>query len=367
VGLASYLTIALALPANLGAQGGDMSGRELFVAACANCHGTSGEGATQSQVGFTDPIPDFNDCSYASREAAKDWFTVVHQGGPSRGFSRRMPAFGKALTAEQIERVVAYVRSICQDRSWPRGELNLPRPIATEKAYPEDELVITSSAVTRRGQRTSTLTAIFEKRFGVRNQYEVVIPIGRREVGDDTRTRWSGAQLGDMKLAVKRAIVHDSQATRILTLGSELLLPTGRVASGFGNGTFVYEPFVLGAHTIGDNGFIQFELGSEIPFDRSRTPGEAFARSALGYSWQPSGHGRTWSPMLEATLARPFRRSARAEWDLFPQMQVSLNTRQHIQLNMGVRLPVTQRAGRNRELVAYLLWDWFDGGLRDGW
>ena len=116
----------------------ERTGQQLYQAACQSCHAPNGTGMERSQVGFADAIPDFTDCSYASREAAQDWQTVVSKGGPSRRFSHRMPAFGGALTAAEIERVVDYVRSFCSDRSWPRGELNLPRPMETEKAFPED-------------------------------------------------------------------------------------------------------------------------------------------------------------------------------------------------------------------------------------
>jgi hypothetical protein len=60
-----------------------------------------------------------------------------------RGFSEEMPAFGEALTEEELGRVIAYVQTFCTDRSWPRGELNLPRAFFTEKAFPEDEAVST--------------------------------------------------------------------------------------------------------------------------------------------------------------------------------------------------------------------------------
>jgi hypothetical protein len=36
-------------------------------------------------------------------------------------------------------------------------------------------------------------------------------------------------------------------------------------------------------------------------------------------------------------------------------------------LNVGVRAPLNDRQGRHPRLMVYLLWDWFDGGLRDGW
>ena len=35
--------------------------------------------------------------------------------------------------------------------------------------------------------------------------------------------------------------------------------------------------------------------------------------------------------------------------------------------NLGVRVPVNETAGRDTQLVMYLLWDWFDGGFFDGW
>jgi hypothetical protein len=33
----------------------------------------------------------------------------------------------------------------------------------------------------------------------------------------------------------------------------------------------------------------------------------------------------------------------------------------------GVRVPITRRSERPTELVFYLLWDWFDGGVLEGW
>ena len=41
---------------------------------------------------------------------------------------------------------MGYIRSLCTDDNWPRGELNLPRALLTEKAYPEDEWVVEAGA-----------------------------------------------------------------------------------------------------------------------------------------------------------------------------------------------------------------------------
>jgi hypothetical protein len=34
--------------------------------------------------------------------------------------------------------------------------------------------------------------------------------------------------------------------------------------------------------------------------------------------------------------------------------------------NVGARIPV-DGSDRNVQVMGYLLWDWFDGGLLDGW
>jgi hypothetical protein len=52
---------------------------------------------------------------------------------------------------------------------------------------------------------------------------------------------------------------------------------------------------------------------------------------------------------------------------MVPQVQITLNTRQHIRLNVGLRVPLNETSERSTEFVVYLLWDWFDGGFFDGW
>jgi len=71
--------------------------------------------------------------------------------------------------------------------------------------------------------------------------------------------------------------------------------------------------------------------------------------------------------MLELLGARELVSGEKVQWDLVPQMQVTLNRRQHIMANFGVRLPVTDSGTRNTQLLFYILWDWFDGGLLEGW
>src|SRR5512132_1996373 len=122
------------------------TGREIFRAACAGCHGPDGKGAPDTQVGFEKPetFPDFTRCDQTTPELDVDWRSTIRNGGRGRGFSPIMPSFGEALTEQQIDLVIGYLRGFCKGPAWPRGELNLPRPLYTEKAFPEDEVILTT-------------------------------------------------------------------------------------------------------------------------------------------------------------------------------------------------------------------------------
>src|SRR6266478_236495 len=120
------------------------TGKEIYEAGCAGCHGGDGKGAPQSTIGFEKPdtFPDFTKCDQTTPEDNLAWKSVIRDGGPSRGFSQIMPSFSGALTPAQIEAVVQYMRGFCKEEGWPRGELILQLALGTEKAFPEDEVVI---------------------------------------------------------------------------------------------------------------------------------------------------------------------------------------------------------------------------------
>jgi len=95
--------------------------------------------------GVAVPLPGFTDCNFTTREARSDWAAIVRDGGPVRGLSRIMAAFRDLLTPEEVARLVSYVQTFCHDKRWPRGEFNVPLAQTVEKAYPEDEMVLTSA------------------------------------------------------------------------------------------------------------------------------------------------------------------------------------------------------------------------------
>jgi mono/diheme cytochrome c family protein len=341
-----------------------LMGADLFRRACAACHGLDGRGSPQSATGFVDlAIPDFTDCAFGSVEPDGDWLAVAHGGGPARGFDRRMPAFGEVLTEAQILSVIDHLRTFCDDSAWPRGDLNLPRALFTEKAFPENESVFTTSVG---GATTGSIRheVVYEKRFGSRSQYEVAVPVAFEESETGQWTRG----LGDVAIAVKRFLFHSLGSGTIVSAGGEALVPTGKESLGLGTGVTIFEPFLAVGKILPRNTFVHLHAGAELPVDRDKAEPEAFWRTALGATFEQAGFGRAWSPMVEILAARELEQGQRVQWDAVPQMQVTLNQRQHLMINAGVRVPLTGRdQGRRAQFVTYFLWDWFDGGLRDGW
>lgn len=361
---AAILILALgAAAASAAAQAASAkSGAELYTAACAACHGADGRGTMPTLLAFDTPVPDFTDCAFSTVEPDADWMAVSHDGGPARAFDRRMPAFGDAMTDDELQRALDHIRGFCGNPAWPRGELNMPRPLVTEKAFPENEAVWTTTVnATGRGEVGNEL--VYEQRLGARTQYEIVVPlvVQERDAGG-----WNRG-LGDVAVALKHVLAHNLERGYILSAAGELIFPTGKESVGGGSGVTIFEPFVAFGQLLPADGFVQAQAGLELPFDADRAGREAFWRVAIGKTFTQGRFGRSWSPMVEWLGARDLADGATVQWDVVPQMQVTLNRRQHIMINVGVRVPVNQRAGRSTQVIAYFLWDWFDGGLRDGW
>lgn len=337
------------------------TGEEIFRATCAGCHG-DGRGAPKSTVAFAVPLPDFTDCKGTTAESTVDWAAVIRDGGPVRGFSRIMPAFRDLLTPKQIQRVVTYMRTLCTEPGWPLGELNVPLAMVTEKAFPEDEVVITGTASTR-GPASIENHLIFEKRFGKRAQLEVDVPYGFVERPGRS---WVGG-LGDASIAAKRVFYSSSTSGTLVSGLGGIVLPTADARTGFGTGTTSFEAIVLGAKLLPSRSYFQFEGGVNLPTDVSSTPRSVFWSGVLGKTIAFSSITRIWSPMLELTGSHDLESGAPVAWNLVPQFQLSLSALQHVRAGIGVNVPLTQRKTRDSQLMAYLLWDTADGPLLQGW
>lgn len=342
------------------------TGAELYRVACAACHGADGRGASSGMADIDVPFPDFTDCNFSSREPDADWVTVVREGGPARGFSKHMPAFGDALTEAQILRILAHIKTFADCDAWPRGELNLPRALFTTKAFPEDELVL-SAFVKTDGPDQIVNKLIYERRIGAANQIEIAVPFGWsavRETGGGEEWTFS---VGDLALAVKRVLFHKLSWGSIVSAGAEVVLPTGDEDEGFGDGTVAFEPYLAYGQLVPADFFLQFQGGVKIPVKDDVIQDEAFWRGVLGRTFAIGRYRRSLSPMVEILGSENLSRSGGTEWDAVPQVQISLSARQHVRLCAGARIPLNRREDRAPTYLVYLMWDVFDGGFFEGW
>lgn len=339
-------------------------GEQLWKSGCNSCHGNDGKGAPETLTEFKRPetFPDFTRCDQTTAEPDSAWKDVIVHGGSTRAFSRIMPSFGGALNSQEIDDLIAYMRSFCPNKHWPRGELNLPRALVTEKAFPEDEVVL-STLINATGAPGLTTHVIHEQRFGVKNQIEVDLPINYQ----DQNHSWNSG-IGDITLGLKRVMYSNLRTGTIFALQGSVLPPTGSSKRGFGAGTTTFETFAAVDQLFPTNTWIQFQMGADLPRHTDIAPQSLFWNTALGQTFiADHGLGRQWSPMVEFVATRDLDTGASTDWDIVPQMQVTISPRQHVRFDVGVRTPMTNTAGRTPQVVFYLLWDWADGKLWKGW
>ena len=340
-----------------------MDGDDLYQAACAACHGADGRGAPPPRSASTRRFPTSPTAAFATPEADADWFAVAHDGGPSARSIGGCRRSARRCTEASIERTLDYIRGFCAEprlaarraepaaRRWsPRRRFPRTRPPHAPRA------TATGRAVTNE--------LLYERRLGARSQFEVAVPLAMQRGRGQAVERG----LGDVAVALKHVLVHSLGARHDPQLAGEVRLPTGKETSGLGGGVTKFEPFVAFGQLLPADAFVQLQVGRR-DLDRSR-PRRARGVLARRRSARPSckgEFGRAWTPMVEFARRPRALDGGAVEWDVVPQMQVSLSRRQHILVSGGVRVPVTARGGRATQILAYLLWDWFDGGLLEGW
>jgi mono/diheme cytochrome c family protein len=354
------------------------TGEEIFQATCAGCHGPDGKGQPQHVLGFDPPatFPDFTDCSGSSRESDTQWSAVIHQGGTARAFSTIMPSFGPkespALDDDQIRKVIGFLRTFCkEDPKWPSGDFNVPRPMYTEKAFPEDELVIWNTVNLNNGAGYNN-NLIIEKRLGAITNLEfrfrgnfIKSPLGN----------WQGA-VGDTTVEYKRSVLVNNKTKSLIGWGSEILIPSGNKAIG-GTGEWELEQFLTYTQILPKRAYFLQQVGAEGTFKRHDDPLQAYARSTVGKSFlADKGFGRAFSLATEFVTTRNLAPRQNFTLTIVPQMQVTVSKRQHMRLGLGFNLPVVKgpinpaiiiNPVNTRQFTFYWLWDTFDGGFFEGW
>ena len=224
--LSSVMLVVIALPAAAQEAPPPTTIPEMWNAWCARCHGRDGTGKVAEPTVTVEPR-DFTDCKTSAGEADPDWELAITGGGPAVGLSDQMPAFGDALKPAQIQGFVAHLRTFCREKGWPDGNLNLPRAIFTEKAFPEDELVIAPVASHVKGQGTSwSIATIFEHRMGKRFQLELLGPVSSAAGGSARETGYGDTEIG------QKTVMNPNARNHLATFGFDFVAPTGDASRG---------------------------------------------------------------------------------------------------------------------------------------
>ena len=184
-----------------------------------------------------------------------------------------MPAFGEALSNIDLSKVIQHIRGFCSDGAWPRGELNLPRPLVTEKAFPENEAVYTATiAAANAAVRQRVL---YERRLGARTQWEVVVPV---DVQESETAGWQrGSETSRSRSST--CVHHSLEAGRFSAPRRKWSFPTGKEQLGLGKGDTIFEPFVAFGQILPSDSFLQVQAGLELSSDRGTAPTEGLLAS----------------------------------------------------------------------------------------
>lgn len=338
-----------------------MSGKEVFAEFCSRCHGIDGKGdIPREQIENMDaPPPDFTQPYFNSTEKRLNWKRVIRYGGGVEGLSMSMPAWGDALTDRQIDELVDYLKSFVDQEAYPPGELNFIRTHFVTKSMVEQEalLIPTVTASTVNGQKATNVENIlyYANRFGSRYQYEVKVPLETSisPVGN-------GVGVGDVEMELKYAFLADGRRLAIASTGLEVALPSGSEARGFGTGTLFANPFVAAGAQLGDAVQIQSTVRLENPFDRSKANQELFY--ALSITMITTDLRQGFFPGVELVGRRDLD-AGESALSVVPTLFWSITKRGHIALSVGTEIAVSGPRHFDSRWVAFLLWDYADGGL----
>jgi mono/diheme cytochrome c family protein len=87
-------------------------GKHVFQHYCQTCHGETGAGDGFNAFNL-DPRPrDLSDPAFQSKKSDADLADAVRRGGSGVGLSPLMPPWGRTLSAQEIDQVVLYIRSL---------------------------------------------------------------------------------------------------------------------------------------------------------------------------------------------------------------------------------------------------------------
>jgi mono/diheme cytochrome c family protein len=108
------LIVSVASVSPAATEGNADRGARIFAANCARCHGQQGRGNGPDLVKLQSAVSPDDWTDRESNQELTDSFIVamIIKGGKANGKSRLMPAFGDKLNAQQVQDLLAFIRSL---------------------------------------------------------------------------------------------------------------------------------------------------------------------------------------------------------------------------------------------------------------
>jgi mono/diheme cytochrome c family protein len=94
------------------ASGNADKGKALYAQQCASCHGAGGKGDGPAAAALNPKPMNFTDKARMTGMKDQQLFDAIKKGGAGVGKSPIMPGFGAAMKDENIQDVVAFLRSL---------------------------------------------------------------------------------------------------------------------------------------------------------------------------------------------------------------------------------------------------------------
>ena len=109
------LTVVALLAMVATAVAGDpAAAKQDFNRFCSKCHGTSGKGDGPQADALATKPRDFTDCARMKGISDETAFKAIKEGGDSVGLSKDMPAWKDGMDDDEINDLVAYIRTFCK-------------------------------------------------------------------------------------------------------------------------------------------------------------------------------------------------------------------------------------------------------------
>lgn len=112
IATAMVVTFVLSLTAGAAVAADAAAGEAKFKQLCSACHGPAGAGDGPAAAGLRPTPRDLSDAAWQASVDDAHIRAVIEKGGAAVGLSPMMTPWGHALKGDDLDNVVAYIRSL---------------------------------------------------------------------------------------------------------------------------------------------------------------------------------------------------------------------------------------------------------------